>query len=303
MFPHGVTCLLYLWNKLVDACPYCWYNSFANGVYVMVQLKDVWVNWFEGEENGYNVCDFCEWRSADRIEVLDKVSVVKVTSELFDYIENQLADIPELLLQDVYQQSYLRKNMSRIQLDYCFVATDGIGILAVDTVGYKTPIRKSRLTPRQEQAVYELVASNEMEPYFLEREVEPKQYHILSPHPEEMSGLTRKERQLKQLLYMALDQMYTTGNDAEIRYWYTEWNPHNYMQIQHMSREEAWNDLYAEIKQGWTSRHYQLCEALIKGQAFFLKSFGSLSTAKASNEKSVIYKHIELFYNEKVVAY
>ena len=31
-----------------------------------------------------------------------------------------------------------------------------------------------------------------------------KDYHILSPEPELMRGLTRKERQLKQLLFMAL---------------------------------------------------------------------------------------------------
>ena len=24
----------------------------------MLYLHDVWVNWFEGEENGYNVCHF-----------------------------------------------------------------------------------------------------------------------------------------------------------------------------------------------------------------------------------------------------
>ncbi|HEX6923002.1 MAG TPA: DUF3603 domain-containing protein, partial [Bacillales bacterium] len=31
----------------------------------MQYLGDVWVNWFEGEENGYNVCDFHEWRKDD----------------------------------------------------------------------------------------------------------------------------------------------------------------------------------------------------------------------------------------------
>ena len=34
-----------------------------------------------------------------------------------------------------------------------------------------------------------------------------KDFHILSPEPELMRGLTRKERQLKQLLFMALDQL------------------------------------------------------------------------------------------------
>lgn len=236
----------------------------------MVHIRDVWVNWFEGEENGYNVCDFHEWRSDDRIEVLDQAILVLVSSGLFDYIENDLSDLPEELLEEVHQKSYLRKNMSRIQLDYCFVATDGNRIIAIDTMGYKTPIRKSRLTPRQEQIVYEQLTQNELKEFDLVEKPE-KEYHILSPNPEELRGLTRKERQLKQLLYMTLDQLYSTGTDAEVRYWYTEWCPHDYVRIQLLERDEAWHQLYAEIREGWTSRHHQLCEAMVRGQAFFEK--------------------------------
>ena len=35
----------------------------------MLFLHDVWVNWFEGEENGYNVCHFHEWRKEDTVEL------------------------------------------------------------------------------------------------------------------------------------------------------------------------------------------------------------------------------------------
>ncbi|MCM3716246.1 YjbA family protein [Halalkalibacter oceani] len=237
----------------------------------MVHIRDVWVNWFEGEENGYNVCEFHEWRSEDKIEVLDQAKLVFVSARLFDYLENYLDELPDELLAEVYQQSYLRKNMSRLQLDYCFVATDGEKVIAVDTMGYKTPIRKSRLTPRQEQTVYELLQQHEMKEFDIEHEIGKKEYHMLSPDPAELKGLTRKERQLKQLLYMALDQLYTTGTDAEVRYWYTEWNPRDYMRIQMLEREEAWQQLYDEIRPGWTSKHHQLCEAMVRGQAFFEK--------------------------------
>ncbi len=88
-----------------------------------------------------------------------------------------------------------------------------------------------------------------------------------------MSGLTRKERQLKQLLFMALDQLYGTKNVAEVRYWYTEWAPEKYAYIQQMSFEEAWNGLYEEAKYGWSERHAHLCERLVKGQPF-LKNYG-----------------------------
>ena len=59
----------------------------------MLFIHDVWVNWFEGEENGYNVCHFHEWRKEDGIELLDQVPLLKVSSELFQFIENNLSDL------------------------------------------------------------------------------------------------------------------------------------------------------------------------------------------------------------------
>ncbi|MBD8067530.1 YjbA family protein [Bacillus sp. PS06] len=239
----------------------------------MLYLHDIWVNWFEGEENGYNVCHFHEWRKDDSVELLDQVPLLKIDSLLFDYIENDLVELPGQLLKDVHQKAYVRKNHERIQLDYCFIVTDGQGILAIDTIGYNLPIRKSRLIPRQEQLVYDMISDQESIEYSYDvmTNSKGKEYHILSPSPVEMAGLTRKERQLKQLLYMALDQLQSTKNVAEVRYWYTEWDPLKYEMIQHMDFQEAWEQLYHETRLGWTSQHEKLCENLIKGQPFFEK--------------------------------
>lgn len=236
----------------------------------MLYLHDVWVNWFEGEENSYNVCHFHEWRKEDTVELLDQTPLIKVETLLFHYIENDLSDLPGQLLEDVYQKSYIRKNHERIQLDYCFIVTDGVGILAVDTLGYHIPIKKSRLIPRQEQLVYDMVESLEPTVYTFENRTS-KEYHILSPAPKLMKGLTRKERQLKQLLFMALDQLHSTGNPAEIRYWYTEWNPTKYQEIQKQNFDDVWTQLYEEASLGWSLRHEHLCERLVKGQPFFEK--------------------------------
>jgi hypothetical protein len=238
----------------------------------MMYLHDVWVNWFEGEENGYNVCYFHEWRKDDSVELLDQVPLLKIDSVLFNYIENDMAEIPQQLLDDIYQKAFLRKNHERCQLDYCFVVSDGVGILAVDTIGYSIPIRKSRLIPRQEQLAFEMLESNETIQYsFTPVQTPRKEFHILSPQPELMKGLTRKERQLKQLLFMALDQLYSSQNVAEVRYWYTEWSPDLYQAIQHLEFDEAWEQLFEQTKYGWTGKHEQFCENLIKGQPFFEK--------------------------------
>lgn len=140
----------------------------------MLYLHDVWVNWFEGEENSYNICHFHEWRRDDTIELLDQVPLLLVDSLLFHYIENDLSDLPQELMNDVYQKAYSRKNHERVQLEYCFVVTDGNGILAVDTIGYNIPIRKSRLIPRQEQLVYDMIEQHEPINYQFEGELEKK---------------------------------------------------------------------------------------------------------------------------------
>ncbi|MDG4656659.1 YjbA family protein [Ectobacillus antri] len=237
----------------------------------MLYLHDVWVNWFEGEENGYNVCHFYEWRKDDTIELLDQVPLLKVDSVLYHYIENELSELPPRLLEDIHQKAYIRKNHERIQLDYCFVVSDGKGILAVDTIGYNVPIRKSRLIPRQEQMVYEMIENAQTHSYELRATADKKEHHILSPSPYIMNGLTRKERQLKQLLFMALDQLRTAKNTSEIRYWYTEWEPSAYNDVQNLAFDDIWTRLYEETKYGWTDKHESLCERLVKGQPFFEK--------------------------------
>lgn len=233
-------------------------------------LNDVWVNWFEGEENGYNVSSFHEWRKDDFIEVIDQMPVIKLETKALLYIENELLDLPEKLLEEVYKKAYVRNNAKRVQIEYCFIATDGEIVIAVNTLGYKIPIRKSRLIPRQEKAVIELAKNMKTKRYPLTYH-EQKEYHILSPSPASMVGLTRKERQLKQLLFMALDHLKSTGNVAEVRYWLTEWKPAQYIQYQLMDFDEAWTYLYQEIEKGWTKKHYALCEKLIKGHSFFEK--------------------------------
>jgi hypothetical protein len=237
----------------------------------MLYLHDVWVNWFEGEENGYNICHFHEWRKDDGVELLDQVPLLKIEPLLFNYIENDLSELPQQLLHDIYQKAYLRKNHERIQLDHCFVVTDGTGILVVDTMGYNLPIRKSRLIPRQEQLVYEMIETEDVMYYTFDQHVLGKDYHILSPDPLLMRGLTRRERQLKQLLFMALDQLHSSKNVAEVRYWFTEWNPERYSEIQQLDFEAAWVELFEKIKHGWSYKHETFCENIVKGQPFFEK--------------------------------
>ncbi|CAM3038859.1 DUF3603 family protein [Sporolactobacillus spathodeae] len=233
-------------------------------------ISDVWVNWFEGEENGYNVCAFYEWRKHDFIELLDQVPLIKIDHALFDSIENDLQDLPQELLKDVRNRSVICKNNQREIIEYCFIATDGMRCIAADTLGYAIPVRKSRLIPRQESIVLEKAEKMLAEKYPMPV-TQKKAYHLLSLSPDLMIGLTRRERQLKQLLFMALDQLHTTGSVEEMRYWFTEWFPTRYEESRHMTFDEAWHELISGMSAGWSERHASICERMIKGQSYFEK--------------------------------
>lgn len=234
----------------------------------MLYLHDVWVNWFEGEENAYNVAAFHEWRKDDKIELLEQVPLLYITEELFLYIENDMQDLPETLLNKIYKRGFIRKGQNKIVLEYGCILTDGRDVIAIDTLGYAIPIRKSRLIPRQEKIVYDMIKDIDVSVFKLSIKHYKKKYSILSMKPRLIYGLTRRERQLKHVLMITLDQLRTANNIEELKYWLTEWNPGKFPNLGYMDKREVWQMLYDGIQTGWTKRHEEIGSKLIRGQPF-----------------------------------
>jgi len=234
----------------------------------MLYLHDIWVNWFDGEECGYNVCEFHEWRKSDRVELLDQVPIILIEKALYHWIENSLDELPGQLLEDIYQQAFIRKGNERSPIEYAAVLTDGYGVLAIDTIGYTVPIRKSRLIPRHEQQVFELAKDMAICQYSFTPFEREKEVTALSPHPQTMQGLTRKERQLKRLLLLSLEHLYLSKNLSELRYWFTEWFPERYHEALLLDFEVVWQELFEAVSCSWGSKHEELCEKMTKGQNY-----------------------------------
>lgn len=245
----------------------------------MLFLNDVWVNWFEGEATGYNVCHFHEWKKEDPLELLDQVPVLKVRPALFHRIENHMLDLPENLLKMVKNQCFIRKNNERVQVEYCFIVSDGIGILAVDTAGYSFPLRKSRLLPRQEAIVYEMLEDEREHilPSFFYTKFE-NEFTLQRPHPKYMVGLTREERCKKQLLFMAMENLLHSDDLSQLKYWYTEWEPSVYSRWKEVDFKETWSEFFTMISEGWSKKHDQFTSQMIKGMKGFEET---LSTEKS----------------------
>lgn len=58
--------------------------------------------------------------------------------------------------------------------------TEGVHTMVIDTLGYEIPIRKSRMIPRQERLVLELIKSRKPQEFSFNAKSQDKQYHILS---------------------------------------------------------------------------------------------------------------------------
>src|SRR5699024_11119913 len=116
----------------------------------------------------------------------------------------------------IEKRSYKRKGHQRHVLDYVCIVTDGRGILAIDTSGYHIPIRKSRLIPRQEQQIYELCKKMKQRHFDFEQAKLEEENNSISMPKQWMIGLTRKERQLKKILMLAMHQLKSSENRNEL---------------------------------------------------------------------------------------
>lgn len=263
------------WDKVEYYLPgmviMCFRLIFQEVRMYMLYLHDVWVNWFESEENGYQVARYHEWRKEDKIELLDQTPLLYIKKELYEYIENDLQEMPTGLLDTIYKRSFTKKGQTRSIIEYACVVTNGNESLVIDTIGYTIPVRKSRLIPRQEQLVYDMIKSVKPQTFGFKLRGYQREYHILSMSPEQIHGLTRREREIKQILMIALDQLRTTGNLEELRYWLTEWDPKQYPSVRYLNVDEVWKKLYDGVKDGYSLNHEELCAKMVRGQPYLEK--------------------------------
>lgn len=231
----------------------------------MLVLNNIWVNWFEGEDKGYNVCPFYEWRRKDKIQLIDEIPLLYLEHELYDYIENNLDDLPREMLETIQNRTISKGR----PIEYAAVVTDGRGVIVFDTLGYSIPLKKSRLIPNHERKALQSIQAKSKLSFSFKKTPHTNSEHIFSLSAQAMIGLNRRERELKQLTMLVLDQLKVGNNLNEIHYWLTEWEPEAYQTIRKLSFQPAWERLYHHLYYGWTEQHETFCQKIIKGQPLF----------------------------------
>lgn len=83
---------------------------------------------------------------------------------------------------------------------------------------------------------------------------------------EYLVGLTRAERELKEILIEGVYAIGLSDNIDEIRYWYIELFPEMYgkTEVQEMSKDDMMSRIFDWVKLGWTDKHMYFGDYLFK---------------------------------------
>lgn len=252
----------------------------------MLCLHDVWFNWFDGAMKPYEVCEFFEWKNSDNVDLGLQVPLFHVKKQFFDYIEDGMSDLPEDLLSTVSGNSFRRVNNIRKPANI-FIVTDGDRTLGVDTTGLNTPIRKSRLIPRHERLVREIISDNNSQPLKFEfTPLEGPDDDILNDPPNYvMVGLTRKEREMKKLLFDGLLITYTDATIHKLRYLYGELNYGNLKATDGLDEMELFDLIVKEASVGWSENHLKLLKLVVKSARYLERNYEKIIDSEKGDRK------------------
>lgn len=74
---------------------------------------------------------------------------------------------------------------------------------------------------------------------------------------------------------MALDNLCMSQDISQLKYWYTEWEPSVYNRWKNAEFKQIWTDFFMSIAKGWSQRHEQITEQMIKGMKGFAEQLSS----------------------------
>lgn len=238
----------------------------------MNYLHDVHVNWVDGGSRKHEIPEYFEWKEGDPEELMETLPLVIIKHELFTILEDGYVDIPKDLLSMVHRVAVKinpvtkRKN----KVEYCFAVTDGVRVVVINTEGDNMPNLKSRIAPDRERFALEL--AEEYPKYTFEI---PSGYTVeehedvtgfFSTSPKDYVGLTRTEKEMKQIVLDCLFNLSGSDNKFEVFYWFVEVFPELNSQttLAALSKEEMVQHLFDFLRKGWSKCHEEFGTNMIK---------------------------------------
>lgn len=245
-------------------------------------VYDVEVNWADGMGKSYLIPQYHEWYKDDEVEKFSCLPVIKVSKELYRYIEEDYNVLPQGILNLVYNKAEQKVDGLKQEVAYAFIVTDGENMLAVDTDDEDVPNYKSYLTPkvvsRIEDMMYKLTTLNivfeKPEPRKLNKK-DQLASDLLLLDEQYVKGLTRTERDMKAILMTYLYTLLTSDNPDEVRYWYSEvfTGTFNNEKVKRMRKDTMVRQMFEELKEGWGFPHVSLGDEIVRSNTIFAESW------------------------------
>jgi hypothetical protein len=251
----------------------------------MKYLHDVWVNWSDGGSRAHQIPEYHEWRKDDYVELMDQIPVIVLEPESFTVLEDGYVDIPKEILEMVFKQAARinPETKRRNKVEYAFIITDKTRVLAINTESDTKPNLKSRLLPRQENFTTEMVEFDEPLPVkvvadeYEDGEVEEiLGDDILSLKPEYMIGLTRDEKEMKEMVMDCLFNISCSEDYHEVYYWYVELFPKEYNPAVELEMDDMVQKMFDLLKVGWTQQHVDFGTQLIKAYDIYKEDWAAI---------------------------
>jgi hypothetical protein len=240
----------------------------------MFYAHDVWVNFIEGCYEEAQIPEFFEWRGTETPLLVEEAPVVFLTTELYNFIANDYEELPSQLLNAIYQKGIMGKNrrvdQERMRMDYLAIICSPdcrLMVIQVDSDGLV--MWKSKLAPRSENYICgEVYDDTEFLDYGWEpkKEEEEKETNwkngLLNPTGAPLLGLTRKERELKEILFEQFVNL-LQESEASVKYWFSEVFPDS-LNPKPLPKDDMVFSLYEYFRLGWTPRHESFGTSLVK---------------------------------------
>jgi hypothetical protein len=204
----------------------------------MLYMHDVWVNWFE-EDNPHLVPYFHEWIKGEKVGLMDQIPLIKVNTKLYNYITFGSNEISEVILSDIENKGYHRKNHERVVEKYTFVCSDGNGVMAIILDNNGNVKKKSRLIPRQFQLVHEMISFRENN-YELEEKIDISNYELYL-------GMTRQEKIVATNVIKFISNL-IPENIGLLKYLMSEWDINIHRELINDNFDEIKNKLLEDVK-------------------------------------------------------
>ncbi len=207
----------------------------------MIYVYDILLNF-----NDFMI-PFFEWEDHDDIKMIKKIPLIKVSTPLLKNMYNKNIKFNEEFLESIKNKTVFYDSLTEEKYKYLFLATDTKKVYAF-TIKDKIIDQISDTLINEEEEILDL--SNSLNEFKID-------YSLLNNKNNQTLCLTRKEKEIKEILTKEIQTLKELNNKEKLNYYYFEYfdkEPKNFI--------EAANELLKSIE-NLTDKHLKLYEILL----------------------------------------